>query len=104
MINPLIKERIDRFIDELLEDDDIDIIPIKNVNSIVMWVWCRTKRALEKFRRMIECGNFQELIVVLFTLLLDNSEDVHIAIKLNVEEFQWTEDCISRKSGMEVKI
>ena len=102
-INPFAKER---FIDELLEDDDIDILHTANVycRPIVMWVWSRTQRAFGKLLRMIKCGNFQKLLVVLFTMLLDKNKDVAVAIKLNAKEFQCAKGCISRKSGMAVKI
>ena len=90
-LNSVAREKIRKFISDLIEDDEIKIMKIVLGNSIVTWVYCRTVQAVSRLRYMIESGNFQQLLVVIFAQLLKSSDVVKVEIKDCTEELRLAE-------------
>ena len=100
MMTSTARERMKLFIRELFDDDDIDVLHFTNAHSIVIWFRCGTRRATEKLNRMIKSGELQKFLGVLFTVLLDRSEDVKVVVNENDEAFRRVNDFIKHHSGI----
>ena len=101
VLNSTAKKKMSTFIKDLLADDDIEIERCTNVNSIETWIWCKTTRAVKKLRRMIESGDYQNLLALLYTLFLGGTknDEVEVNVKENSGELQWAIDYITNQPG-----
>ena len=100
-LNSNAKTQMSKFIQDLLDDEDVEIIHVTNVNSIETWTWCKTARAVRKLSRIIKSGYYKNLLALLFPLLLGGTEDneIEVNLKENSGELQWAIDYITNQPG-----
>ena len=84
----------DQVIDLLAKLKQIEGIEIEFTvgGSIVIWFSCKTKEALQKLRSIIESGDLQICLTIIFTQLSDSSEELNVYIKAYTRDLKWAED------------
>ena len=88
------KQKMSDFVDEINNDNDVDILQCSNIEyRIKLWVWCSSKDDVQKLSLMMELGEFQKFLKLLFTLLFGNK--VKLTIYKIVEEITWAENYFS---------
>ena len=92
-----VMERMTDFLAKLIESEDIEIISFTSGGSIVMWVSCKTKKALQKLRSIIESGDLQIFLTIIFTLLSGSSEELKVNVKAYATDLKWAEDYFHEK-------
>ena len=91
----LASKQFDLLMDEVEMDAEIYIVKWTKGNSVVAWIWCKTRRAVRKLRQMIESGDLQRLFVILFSTLSDRKETIKVELHENtVNRLQWAENYI----------
>ena len=76
---------------------DIEIISFTSCGSIVIWFSCKTKEALQQLRSIIESGDLQIYLTIIFTLLSDSNEELKVIIKEYITDLKWAEDYLHEK-------
>ena len=95
--SPTVTKRMIGLLAKLEERKDIKRISFTTRRSIVMWLSCKTKEALQKLRSIIESGDLQICLTVIFTLLSNSSEELNVNIKAYTTDLKWAEDYFHEK-------
>ena len=85
-------DRVTHLLEKLEENGDIVIMEFTSCGSIVMWFTCKTKEALQKLRSIIESGDIEIFLTIIFSLLSDSSEELKVNIKAYTIDLKWAED------------
>ena len=95
--SPMVAKRILELCAKLEEQKDIISITFTTGRSIVMWLSYKTDEVLQTLRSIIESGDLQICLTVIFTLLSDSSEELKVNIKEYTTDLKWAEDYFQEK-------
>ena len=92
-----LKDQVIDLLEKLDESKSIVIIRFTTGGSIVVWFSCKSKEALQKLRSIIESGDLQICLTIIFTLLSDSSQELKVNIKAYTTDLKWAEDYYHEK-------
>ena len=91
-------ERVTVLLSKLEDIKDIfKIDKITMLGSIVIWFSFKVKEALQKLRSIIESGDLQICLTIIFTHFSDSSEELKVQIKAYATDLKWAEDYCHEK-------
>ena len=94
---PTVMKHIFGLLVKLGKSEDIEIVRYTRGRSIVTWFSFKTKEVLQKLRNIIESGDLQIYLTIIFTLLSHSSEELKVNIKEYTTDLKWAEDYFHEK-------
>ena len=83
-----------------LEESGAIIVEKYSLNgSIVVSFLCKTKKALQVLRSILESGDLQKCLTIIFTMLSDSCEELEVNIKAYTTDLKWAEDYVHEKGS-----